>query len=162
VNHGGKDKAIHCYPREHYTFWSSEFGEKAPAQGTLGENFELSGVKEDEACIGDIFQLGEVVVQISQPRQPCWKPAQFHGLPQLTARVLKSGRTGWYLRVLRRGTLAAPEPVRLVERPCPEWTVTRATQVMHFEKDRLLRRELATVEPLSSAWKIDLQRGLSQ
>lgn len=156
VNHGGKDKAILCYPREHYARWSIEFGVKAPAQGTLGENFELSGVTEDDVCVGDIFQVGEVLLQLSQPRQPCWKPAQFHGLSQLTARILKSGRTGWYLRVLTGGMLTAPDQLELVERPVPDWTVTRATQVMHFSKDPLLRRELATVEELSDAWKIDL------
>lgn len=157
IHHGGNDKAILCYPRAHYEFWLAEFGEKAPGEGTLGENFELSGVSEEDVCIGDVFQFGEVQVQISQPRQPCWKPAQLHGLPHLTARILNTGRTGWYLRVLRGGMLAAPETAQLVERPCPEWSVARATRVMHFEKDAQLRGALGAVEPLSNAWKNDLR-----
>lgn len=107
-------------------------------------------------CIGDTFEAGEVLLQVSQPRQPCWKPAMLHGLPSLTARLLKSGRTGWYLRVLRGGSLSAPEQVRLAERLFPDWTVARATKVMHFEKKTELRRELARLETLSEAWKADL------
>jgi len=156
VNHGGVDKAVLCYAREHYLRWSAELGGDAPEEGTLGENFEVGEMEEDGVCVGDVFRVGGVTVQVSQPRQPCWKPAALHGMPQLTAQILKSGRTGWYLRVLEGGALAAPEAFVLLERPHPEWTVARATRVMHFEKDVGLRLELARVGALSAAWRESL------
>lgn len=157
MSHGGPDKAILCYSREHYARWSDELGSAAPAEGTLGENFEVGGTHEEEMCVGDIIQIGETILQVSQPRQPCWKPAKHHRYPQLTARILKSGRTGWYLRVLQGGTIIAPQPLKLVSRSHPEWTVGRATRVMHFEKDATLRRELAGLSALSTAWKTTLR-----
>lgn len=153
VNHGGPDKAILCYPREHYAFWSQELAAAAPLPGTLGENFESTGAAEEDVCVGDIIQVGGILVQISQPRQPCWKPARLHNLPLLTARILKSGRTGWYLRVLQPGPLAAPEPLLLVDRPHPQWTVARATRVRHFETDPAPRVELASLAALSEVWR---------
>ena len=70
VNHGGVDKAILCYAREHYTLWSHELGTKAPALGALGENFEIGEAVEEEVCIGDIVQVGEVILPISPPLAP--------------------------------------------------------------------------------------------
>jgi MOSC domain-containing protein YiiM len=160
VNHGGADKAILCYAREHYLHWQSDLGDAAPQPGTLGENFETEGITEETACIGDIFRVGSAEVQISQPRQPCWKPARLHGLPRLTAQILTSGRTGWYLRVLAAGTVAAPETIHLAARPHPEWTVARANRVMHFEKHPALRAELAALEALSAAWRRELEHKL--
>ena len=157
LNHGGPDKAILCYAREHYASWSQELGPNAPPPGTLGENFEIGGASEDEICIGDTFEVAAIVVQVSQPRQPCWKPALLHDFAQLTAQILKTGRTGWYLRVLQGGIVNAPAPVRLLERPHPDWTVARATRVMHFQKDAGLRAELAGVPALSTAWKAKLR-----
>jgi MOSC domain-containing protein YiiM len=157
VNHGGPDKAILCYAREHYAKWSEELGAVAPPPGTLGENFEIGGRNEEEVCIGDIFQLDGVMLQISQPRQPCWKPGRLHRVAQLAARILKTGRTGWYLRILQGGIVTAPAPLHLLERPHPEWTVARATRVMHFEKDPAVLAELAGVGALSAAWKAALR-----
>jgi MOSC domain-containing protein YiiM len=157
LNHGGPDKAILCYAREHYASWSQELGPAAPPPGTLGENFEIGGTSEDEICIGDTFLIEGIVVQVSQPRQPCWKPAWLHDFAQLAAQILKTGRTGWYLRVLQGGIVSAPAPVQPLERPYPQWTVGRATRVMHFQKDAGLRTELAGVAALSAAWKAKLR-----
>lgn len=152
-NHGGPDKAILCYPREHYAKWAVEPETGAVGEGTLGENLEIGGATEAVVCVGDVFRCGEVEVAISQPRQPCWKPAQLHRLPDLTALILRSGRTGWYVRVLIGGSLRATEELDLVKRPNPGWTVARATQVMHFERDPALRAELAALPGLSESWR---------
>jgi MOSC domain-containing protein YiiM len=157
INHGGLDKAILCYPREHYAKWAGALGSDAPETGTLGENFEIEGASEKDVCVGDVFQIGGVMVQISQPRQPCWKPAMLHGLPNLTALILKTGRTGWYLRVLQGGSLVAPQPLLLRERPHAEWNVARATRVMHFERDPAMRADLAGLTALSESWKSALR-----
>lgn len=159
VNHGGVDKAILCYCRAHYAAWRAEYGERAPAEGSLGENLEITGLDEDSVCVGDRFECGEggAVLEVSQPRQPCWKPALLHGLPDLTARILRTGRTGWYVRVWRTGEVSAPVAVRLKERPHPEWTIARATEVMHFSKDPVMWRALAELPELSLAWREELR-----
>ena len=156
VNHGGPDKAILCYAREHYVQWSLEPGIAAPPVGTLRENFEVDGANEEKICIGDVFQIAEAVMQIGQPRQPCWNPAQLHRLPHLTAQMLKTGRTGWYLSVLQGGCVNAPADMHLLKRPYPEWTVAHATRVMHVQKDAALRAELAKFDALSAAGKTAL------
>ena len=85
--------------------------------GGFGENFTIAGLSEQTACIGDTYQIGEARVQVSQPRGPCWKIARRWRIEDLTARVLATGRTGWYLRVLtegpsRRGSRSSCSTVR--------------------------------------------------
>lgn len=161
--HGGPDKAILCYPRAHYVAWareSTELGEPLIPEGTLGENFEVDGLDETTVCLGDIYALGPHRLQVSQPRQPCWKPARLHHIPQLTARILRTGRTGWYLRVLspNPAPIAAPAPILLEHRPNPTWSVARASHVRHFSKQPAELAELAALPELSAAWREDLAK----
>ncbi|MEM6981008.1 MAG: MOSC domain-containing protein, partial [Planctomycetota bacterium] len=72
-HHGGRDKAILSYTTESLAFWQSEFPELIWTSGAFGENLTLSGLSETDVCIGDIFEVGEVTLQITQPREPCWK-----------------------------------------------------------------------------------------
>lgn len=161
IHHGGPDKAVLCYPRAHYANWSAELGAGAIQEGTLGENLELGDATEADVCVGDRLQCGNVIFEISQPRQPCWKPARFHSRPDLTALILKTGRTGWYVRVAQSGAIEAPAELQLIERPNPDWTVARATYVMHFEKGIPLRRELMALPALSAEWKRELAGRIS-
>jgi MOSC domain-containing protein YiiM len=151
--HGGPDKAVLCYASEWYAEWTREFGGRAPAPGTLGENFEIEEGNEHSVCLGDIYGAADVEFEVSQPRQPCWKPGALHGLPNLAARILKTGRTGWYLRVRTPGSLAASCKLALLDRPHPEWTVFRASQVRHFSKDAAQLASLRSVPSLSESWK---------
>jgi MOSC domain-containing protein YiiM len=155
-HHGGRDKAILAYARRHYAQWREEYGAAAPAEGTCGENLEVEGGDEGSVCIGDIYSNGAVTLQVSQPRQPCWKPAALHNLPNLTARILQSGRTGWYVRVLRGGLIAAQQEWALVARPNPEWTVSRASRVRHGKGEHAEKMALASLVELSQAWRDDL------
>lgn len=155
--HGGKDKAILLYSTAHYALWQADYGELGPAQGSLGENLEVSGVSEETVCVGDVFTNSEVVLEVSQPRQPCWKPAAIHSLPDLTARMLKTGRTGWYVRVLRGGQISSPSAWQLISRPNPTWSVSRASMVRHFSRDSVQREALAALDALSDSWKADLK-----
>lgn len=106
VHHGGLNKAICVYSAEHYPFWHHELNHLDMQHGAFGENFTLVGLTEDDVSIGDIWKVGEALVEVSQPRQPCWKLARRWKMKHLPLRVQQTGRTGWYLRVLREGFIA--------------------------------------------------------
>ncbi len=158
VNHGGPDKAVLSYAAAHYPGWRQELDRPDLPHGAFGENFTIEGLNEEAVCIGDTYTLGEdVVVQVSQPRSPCWKLARRWRMKELTALVERSGRTGWYLRVLREGEVRPGLPVTLVERPFPEWTVARASGVMRTRtQDRAAAGGLAAIELLAKSWRTRL------
>ena len=154
VNHGGPDKAVLSYAAAHYPGWRQELARPDLPHGAFGENFTIDGLNEDAVSIGDIFCLGDALVQVSQPRQPCWKLARRWRIKELTALVERSGRTGWYLRVLEEGEVRPGLPLTLLERPHPAWTITRATDVMrNRHQDRVAAGQLAGIEELSASWR---------
>ncbi|MET8996143.1 MOSC domain-containing protein [Amycolatopsis sp. NPDC004169] len=112
--HGGVDKAVYVYPAAHYPAWAADGVDAEP--GGFGENVSLSGVTEDDVRIGDVWAWGDALVQVSQPRQPCFKLAMKTGRKDITPLMIDSGRCGWYLRVLRPGTVPTAGPVELAER----------------------------------------------
>lgn len=158
-NHGGRDKAILAYSARHYAVWYTElsaleFTTPQLPHGAFGENFTVSDLDETTVCIGDTWQVGEIQVQISQPRQPCWKLARRWQLKQLPALVVQNGRCGWYLRVLKSGMVQAGDRWQLVERPAAEWTVWAAHQVMHHRRqDRQAAAALADCTYLADSWR---------
>jgi MOSC domain-containing protein YiiM len=159
VNHGGIDKAICVYPLAHYPHWQGVVGREL-SLAAFGENFTVDGITEADVCIGDVWRVGdEVVVQVSQPRQPCWKLARRWQRKTLAHEVQESGKTGWYFRVLQEGTVAAGMPITLVGRPHANWSVARANYVMHVDKhNEALAAELAELPELSASWQHALAR----
>ncbi len=156
-HHGGADKAILCYAAVHYEAWRETHPELDFAPGGFGENLTLAGVTESDVCIGDRWSVGGCVFQVSQPRQPCWKIARRWKTKTMTKQVAQTGRTGWYLRVLQGGTLAAGQAVEVTHRPYPEWPVARANDVLFGrEVDRLAVFELMNLDELSDDWKQSL------
>jgi MOSC domain-containing protein YiiM len=158
-NHGGRDKAVLGYSADHYDTWRRELEKPELSFGAFGENFSIAGLTEADVCLGDVWQLGEALLQISQPRQPCWKLARRWHIKTLPLQVQETGRTGWYFRVLKEAVVVAGMPLQRIDRPYPSWTVARANRVMHFDKDDIpLAEELAAVETLAESWKITLRR----
>jgi len=100
-HHGGPDHAVLAYSIDHYPAWREELGRELPP-GSFAENLAITGRDESTVCIGDTYAIGTALVQVAQPRQPCVKIARRLGIPDLTRRVERTGRTGWYLRVLMR------------------------------------------------------------
>lgn len=157
--HGGPDKAIHHYPRDHYGFWAEALDRHAllDAPGAFGENISTEGLVESEACIGDRYRLGTALVEISQGRQPCWKLGHRFGIASVPATVVKTRRSGWYYRVVEEGAVAAGDPLELVERPWPEWSVERVFGLLiggagKREPDAL--RALGVMEQLATTWRV--------
>ncbi len=157
VHHGGSHKAILLYAVEHYATWSAELGVEPFPCGGFGENASVRGVTEEDVCIGDLWRVGEALVEVSQPRQPCWKLDERWGRSDLVERTEATGRTGWYHRVVEEGFVGAGDRLELVDRPRPEWSVARANEVMHRRpNDRELSAELGAVPELSPSWRLRL------
>jgi MOSC domain-containing protein YiiM len=109
--HGGLDMAVYAYPGEHYAAWATELGRDDLTPGFFGENLTIEGLSEDEVRIGDRFRFGTALLEVSQPRLPCFKLAAHSGEPAIARPMLKNGRTGWYLRVLEEGVVAAGDTI---------------------------------------------------
>lgn len=155
--HGGSEKAVLAYSADHYPVWKAELGWDDFSFGGFGENLTFTGIAEETVCIGDQFQIGTVKLELSQPRQPCWKVAMLRKQPDLVKRMFANGHAGWYFRVLEPGTIDVGQECFLLKRPHPEWTVSRASSVMHQRTEtRAALVELMGLEVLSSEWKRDL------
>jgi len=160
--HGGPDKAVLAYGAENYARWREELGVEELVPGGFGENLTVEGLDESGVCLGDVWSAGSALLQVTQPRGPCWKIARRWGIPDLTARVGTAGRTGWYLRVLREGDVGAGDAMTLVERPCAEWSVARANAVIHgTPRDVDATRALAACAHLAPATRRTLERRLA-
>jgi MOSC domain-containing protein YiiM len=160
-NHGGKDKAVCCYAADHYDGWRETLGLSAATFpfGAFGENFTIVGLTEDAVCIGDIYTVGTARVQISQPRMPCYKLGRLWERPDLPNTVKDSGKTGYYLRVLEPGDVGPGDPLTLMERPLPQWTVARINDAMYVHKeDEALADELGRLSLLAEAWRSPFRR----
>ncbi len=153
-NHGGLEKAVFVYSVQHYSKWQTEFKMDTLSIGAMGENFALNGQLEEDVCIGDIYKIGGAVVQVSQPRQPCWKPARRFQIKDLALQLQNTGRTGWYLRVLEEGYVEGGQSLTLLNRPYPQWTIARCNVIMHVnKKDIEAAAELASCIHLAENWK---------
>ncbi|MCE7791650.1 MOSC domain-containing protein [Salipaludibacillus sp. CUR1] len=151
-NHGGPDKAICVYPFDHYPFWEEELGKKL-LPGAFGENLTVKGLIEEAVCIGDLFQWGEAQVQVSQPRKPCHKLAKRLESEELPKRVAETGKTGFYLRVLKEGMVSESTPLQLIKR-YSEISIARVNNVYYeHQYDESLIQEVIAVPELAASWK---------
>ncbi len=138
-HHGGPEKALHHYPFDHYAGWADEIGAKAllAAAGAFGENLSTLGLTEREVAVGDVFRLGQAVIEVSQGRQPCWKLNRRFGVPDMSRRVQDSGRTGWYYRVIEGGRVAPDAVLTRIDRRAPDWTIDRLSRALYgADRDR--------------------------
>ncbi len=160
-HHGGPEKAIFTYPSEHYLYWQEKLNQSTITQGGMGENFSTIHMFEKDVAIGDTFEIGEAIIQVSQPRQPCWKPARRYRTKELAVLLQNSGRTGWYYRVLREGWIEAGQSLKLIERAAPEWTVEKCNEVMHRDRENFEQiAKLFEVKTLATNWQATLQKRL--
>jgi MOSC domain-containing protein YiiM len=113
--HGGVDKAVYCYASEHYPAWQEELGREWPF-GTFGENLTVSGLFEDQLHVGDVLEVGDAVLQVVQPRFPCYKLGIKIGDQRFVKRFQESGRSGFYCRVLQEGNIEPGQPIKLTQR----------------------------------------------
>ncbi len=152
--HGGVDRAVCVYPGEHYAHWLSVLPLEVMPHGAFGENFTTAGLLETEVCIGDTYTLGGAVIQVSQPRQPCWKLARRWRIKDLSAQVERTGFSGYYFRVLAHGEVSGGDGFTLQERPHPQWTVKTCTDIMnHGIGGAEAAAALSQCPALSGGWR---------
>jgi MOSC domain-containing protein YiiM len=151
--HGGPDQAVLMYAAAHYPRWEQELGRRLEP-GAFGENLLVDGLDEETVCIGDVYEVGPVRLQVSHPRQPCATLARRHQIPDMIAIVRQNARSGWYLRVLIEGPLEAGDPIHRLDHPNPGWTVRRAARAMLArERDPSEAAALAQCRGLSVGWR---------
>lgn len=147
--HGGPDRALCLYPREHYAHWAARI------EPAFGENVTSLGVLEDGTRIGDVWRIGSALVQVSQPRSPCFKPAARLAIPDLVTQARRSGFTGLHLRVLEPGAIAAGDAIEPVERAARGITVADAVAARFAPvADVGLVAAVLAVPELAEEWRV--------
>lgn len=156
THHGGPEKALHHYPFDHYPLWRDEIGAQPllTAPGAFGENLSTEGWTESNMCVGDMVRFGAALLQVSQGRQPCLTLNLRFGLSDMALRVQKSGRAGWYYRVIEPGVADAGDALQLVARPRPDWPLVRLNRLLYVDRlNRALLTEMAALPELAENWR---------
>ncbi|GAB6260121.1 MOSC domain-containing protein [Photobacterium sp. R1] len=159
--HGGTERALHQYPFEHYAFWQQKYPEREWVSPGMGENISALGMTEDNVRIGDRYRWGEAIIEISQPRSPCFKLNCRWDLQGFSETMQTTGRCGWLYRVIQPGFISATAPLVLIQAGDERFTVKRVldwyfNDPMNPDKLRLLQ----TCEALSKSWQSTIAKRL--
>ena len=163
VHHGGPDKAVHLYPVEHYAYWRDRYPDVPVLDqpGAFGENFSCAHMTESGLCLGDIFRVGEALIQCSHARQPCWKLNHHFGKPDVLKTVIKTAKSGSYFRVLEEGRVQAGDEMVQQARPLPDWPLERLFSLIiagqHKGQGAALRA-LSENPLLADTWRVRAAR----
>lgn len=166
VNHGGEHKAVYGFAAEHYAFWQQKLGLAALPFGKFGENLTVEGLDEAKLCIGDRLKVGQSLLEISQPRVPCFKLGiafQRDDMPRL---FVAQAATGIYFRVIETGSVAAGDTVTLAEPHPTKLSVQRLFRAYFDkslpgnEKSSVLEQALE-IDALSHEWREKLEKRLA-
>ena len=164
--HGGEHKAVYGYPLEHYAFWQRELPKAELTVGMFGENFTTEGLLEDDTHIGDEFAIGSATVVVTQPRLPCYKLGVKFQDDGMVKRFLASRRTGFYLAVVREGTVGAGDEITVVGRhphAIPVAEITRLYIAKSYDdRDAALIERATQVNALPASWKDHLRDRLAR
>lgn len=154
--HGGAEKAVYCYPREHYDFWQRELSRTLPL-GAFGENFTTAGLDEESVRLGDEFTIGSARVIVTQPRMPCYKLGIRFESPTIVKQFLASGRSGFYVAVVREGDVGAGDAIERVAQHAIQVRVADITRLYVVKKftpaDVRLIQTALEVPALPESWK---------
>ncbi len=156
--HGGPGKAVYCYPSEHYAYWR----EKLPTHdlsvyGAFGENLTTEGLLETDVRIGDRFRVGTAVLQVTQPRMPCFKLGIRFNLGTMVKLFWKSGRSGIYFSIVEEGDVAAGDPIERIARGPEEVTISDVVRLYRGDETSSELFERAMRAPLSGSWKEEIR-----
>ncbi len=154
--HGGAEKAVYCYPVEHYGYWKAELGRELPL-GMFGENFTIDGLLEDDIHIGDRFSIGSAEVVVTQPRLPCYKLGVRFESDEMVKRFLAARRTGFYLAVMREGEVGTGDEIKMLDRvsntvPLP-WILRLYIAKEYNDDDIASVQQALKVPALPENWK---------
>lgn len=163
--HGGVEKAVYGYALAHYEAWRAEYPHHAGTlvPGGFGENLCIAGMSEVDLCVGDIHRIGSARLQICQPRQPCFKLALRFADKLMPRAMIRTGRAGWYYRVLDEGIIAPNDAVTIEGRPNPDFPFARLVELgsVGTATPQELER-LRHMDGLASDWKSWAEERLSR
>jgi MOSC domain-containing protein YiiM len=155
--HGGEDKAVYCYPIEHYDYWRAELPGRDLPLGVFGENFTTAGMTEDSVHLGDRLAVGSAEVVVTQPRLPCYKLGVRFDSDLMVKRFLASGRSGFYVAVRREGQVGAGDQITVVSLDpgsVPVSEITRLYVAKRYTADDVASVQRALrVAALPESWK---------
>ncbi len=153
--HGGIYKAVYVYTVENYRYWANELGRTdLKAAGQFGENFTVEGMADDAIWIGDVFRVGGALVEVTQPRVPCFKLGIRVGIEGFQKQFARSCRVGFYLRVLEEGEVGAGDEFVGVRESSVRMTVREVMHLLYFDPDNLEDAKKALdIEALSPGWR---------
>ena len=160
IIHGGPDRALCHYPREHYLSWAREFPEQAEqfTAPAFGENLSTHGLTESDVYIGDIFRWGDALIQVTQPRSPCFKLNYHFGISDMASLMQKSGRIGWLYRVVMAGNVSTQAPLELVSRISDVSVAEAIAIAWHMPFDDEQYHRLLSAAGLSVSWTRTMQK----
>jgi MOSC domain-containing protein YiiM len=151
--HGGTDKAVYLYPSEHYAFWQQAL-DRQLGWGAFGENLTVAGLAEDAISIGDTLGIGTAVLQVTQPRLPCFKLAGKFQRAGIIKEFLDSRKTGFYARVIGEGTLQSGDPISLLDQEPQHVTIRELTDLYLNKKPRRSDIDrVLSVDALAASWR---------
>ena len=156
--HGGENRAVLVYQIESYRHWASEFNRDDLLPGYLGENFTVDGLPDDEVCIGDRYQIGEAIFEVTQPRVTCYRAGMRIGEPRMAALLVSHRRPGFYCRVIAEGEVAAGQEIVKIASGPEQVTVAEIDALLYLPghaRDGLERA--LRIPALSPGWKASLQ-----
>ncbi|WP_316391266.1 6-hydroxyaminopurine reductase [Citrobacter farmeri] len=158
--HGGPDRALCHYPREHYLYWTREFPEQADqfVAPAFGENLSTDGLTEQNVYIGDIFRWGEALIQVTQPRSPCFKLNFHFGIGDMASLMQNCGKTGWLCSVIAPGMVSADAPLELVSRVSDVSVQEAVAIAWHMPFDDEQYHRLLSAAGLSKSWTRTMQK----
>jgi len=148
--HGGPDKAIYAYAVEDARWWEQEIG-RPLAYGEFGENLTTEGIEANDALIGERWQIGTTVLEVSEPRIPCWRLGVRMNDQLFPRRFAEALRPGTYLRIVVEGDLGAGDEIRVIERPDHDLTVRQVFRI--YTRDRHEADRLLAVPGMSESWR---------
>lgn len=161
-HHGGPERAVCIYPFEHYARWEQEFS-CIITEPILGENLSVTGMLEEEVYIGDIYRIGEAVIQVTQGRIPCSTISKKTGLPKLMKRMIETGFTGYLCKVLEEGTVRHDSPVQLIGRDPHGISILYANEV-YFQRPRDIEgmKQILEADALAAEWQENVRKRLAK
>ncbi len=161
--HGGPNRAVYYYPHENYAYWRKELQRDDFQYGQFGENLTTQDLLENEVCIGDINEIGQAVIQLTQPRVPCYKLAKKLGISGFAKTFLRTNRSGFYARVLEEGGVQAGDGIKLLQRDAVGMSVAEVNAALYLEKgDRASVKRALRIEALSPGWRRSFETMLAK
>ena len=154
--HGGPYKAVYCYPHEHYQYWAKQLPDIELRSGNFGENLTTEGLLEEEVSIGDRFRAGSALLQVTQPRMPCFKLNIRFDRADMVKRFWRSGRPGIYFAVVEEGEVAAGDAIVMTEAAAVRITLSDVVRLHTGQSTDPDLLDRAMRAPLAGSWKADI------